>query len=833
MRPGARGHLHAGNHSPALWLAAILLGLLSALIPVDPGSPVISPILTGTGIDARGIAGRLYELIKAGILWAPLGALFGLLGWGRALRLVALTGVPVLAAIGIMLLPSFLAGDLLELFAVIPGLAAGAWLVTGYSVPSLRESDRRPHAGTDASQIELPLAPARASRPDTHTLDAAISTRATPGHTTSINTPETSVDADAGSLPAEKMASRRRRRETVVGTPWMPRLLALTLVAVAVLGLVDFPYARLPLALAATLYVALLWWKPGAWLLLPPIALPLLDLAPWSGRLLFDEFDLFMLLTVAAGFWRRRVGRRKRPDFFLLFATGLFGASYLLGTVIGLLPPGPLDANAINGYWSGYNGLRLAKGLLWALAFAYLLQRNERDPQAALLGRFVPGMWLGLLGVCLIGLRERWQFSDLFDFTQTYRIVSTFSSMHTGGGYIEAYLVASIPFLWLGMRRWRPLLTAPLFALAIYITLSTVSRAGVLALAISLAILALGSWRQARGAKTGKAALLPSILLLAGGIGMLVAGASAGYLQQRLALVGQDWDTRLTHWKSSVAIMDADSQWFGMGLGSFPVTYLYRNPGGRPLATYNFLRESGNGYLKLGFGETLYMAQKIDIQASSEYRLSMDLRGAGGKLDVPLCEKQLLNSRTCVWSSLAFPPGDTWRHVEQRIASGEVGRGDWWSRPPIELVLHNSSTAPVEVDNIRLLDARGVDLIRNGDFSQGGDFWFFKTHSHLPWHIKNLWVETYFNQGVLGLIALVVLLMPFLGRCLPALWRGTPLAAVLTASLSGMLVVGMFDSLLDAPRIAMLFLSLAILGSMRSVVVPEHTLRRGHAHPDN
>ena len=49
-------------------------------------------------------------------------------------------------------------------------------------------------------------------------------------------------------------------------------------------------------------------------------------------------------------------------------------------------------------------------------------------------------------------------------------------------------------------------------------------------------------------------------------------------------------------------------------------------------------------------------------------------------------------------------------------------------------------------------------LIRNGDFSKGADYWFFKTHSHLPWHIKNLWVEVLFDQGWFGLATFVGLL---------------------------------------------------------------------------
>ncbi len=41
-----------------------------------------------------------------------------------------------------------------------------------------------------------------------------------------------------------------------------------------------------------------------AWLLLLPALLPIVDLAPWTGWLTFEEFDIFVL-GAAAGAWLR------------------------------------------------------------------------------------------------------------------------------------------------------------------------------------------------------------------------------------------------------------------------------------------------------------------------------------------------------------------------------------------------------------------------------------------------------------------------------------------------------------------------------------------------
>lgn len=788
----------------APWHGATLLALLVMLLPLDHSSALSAPALTGLTELLSGGPHRLYEFIKSAMLWVPLGAVAIHVGNPRRLSLLAMSALLCLALIGMAVLPQPRVSDVLELLYAFPGLSLGAWL--GYRTRAFQTQTRAASAHLAAEKMSANHAPARRP-PSEVAVEVAEEVRNESGH--------------AAPRKRSRRGKRRHAPERVVGWLIASRLLALALLLPIILMLSSFSRWPTEAALLCVIYAGLLWWKPDTWLLLVPAALPLLDLAPWTGRILFDEFDLLMLVTLMLGLLRPPVeADSSRRDKAFLLAIGLFGLSYLSSGLIGLLPLPALDANALNGYWSGYNSVRVAKGLAWALVIIFLLRRGVEDPRSALLQRFVPGMWLGLLGVCLVAFWERWQFAGLLDFDHVYRIVATFSSMHTGGGHIEAYLVAAIPFLWLTIGRWRLALTLgmPLFVLTVYVMLSTVSRGGVLALAIVLAILALGSWRQARAEKIGHSTwIFPGLLLLASA-GMLAAGVSGGYLQQRLAQVEKDWDIRMTHWRNAVSIMDPGAPLFGMGLGRFPATYLYSNPEGKALATYTFVDQGGETFLRLGQGETLYMAQKIDLQPGTRYRLSLDLRGHGGRLDAPVCEKQLLDSKQCRWLSFTYPVDPGWRRVEQAFNSGAMGTGNWLTKPPLELFLYNPSKGLVDVDNVRLLDERGMNLLRNGDFSQGGDAWFFKTHSHLPWHIKNLWVETYFSQGLLGLIALLSLLALFLNRAVAGLWRGDPLATALTASVTGMLVVGVFDSLLDTPRIALLFLGLILIGSMRSTL---------------
>jgi hypothetical protein len=116
-------------------------------------------------------------------------------------------------------------------------------------------------------------------------------------------------------------------------------------------------------------------------------------------------------------------------------------------------------------------------------------------------------------------------------------------------------------------------------------------------------------------------------------------------------------------------------------------------------------------------------------------------RNANAKLGVPLCEKHLLDSFRCHWHIFAVPGDGTWHPQSIPIDTGLVGGGNWITRRPVELSLYNDTVGTlIDIDEVQLQDDAGNQLIRNGDFSAASDYWFFKTHSHLPWHIKNLWV---------------------------------------------------------------------------------------------
>ena len=174
------------------------------------------------------------------------------------------------------------------------------------------------------------------------------------------------------------------------------------------------------------------------------------------------------------------------------------------------------------------------------------------------------------------------------------------------------------------------------------------------------------------------------------------------------------------------------------------------------------------------------------------------------------CEKWLLASANCVWSSVGSgEQTGVWRHFNIQIRTDQLSDSSWYSQRPIKLALYNGiSKTRIDVDNVRLEDIFGNTLLRNGDFSNQMDNWFFSADSHLEWHVKSLPIAVLFELGWLGLIAICVFSILAIKRASSRALQGDIAAAAALASFSGFLVVGLFDTLIDAPRFLFLLLML-------------------------
>ena len=604
------------------------------------------------------------------------------------------------------------------------------------------------------------------------------------------------------------------------------RFFAFRIVSVLVLGatawgLYLFPSEPLLLAIAVTLYAVLMLRFPAVWLFVIPALLPTFDLAPWTGWFFFNEFDLLVLTTIGIGYWTiasapSRVGMSRGLRFLLL----AFGASSFVSLLIGLLPLQPLDLNAFSSYYSKYNALPAAKGFFEAAGLIPLIIYHMRSG-VDVLRRFSAGMVMGLAGVVLAVLWERLLFPGLLNFSSEFRVTGLFSSMHTGGSHIEAYLVAALPFTvaWAFYHRtvMHRALALLLFAAGTYALFVTFARGGYLGFAVSMTILAAGSliagakrWRQRR---TFFAAAALSIVIA----GIVAAPILEGsYAKSRLALAPSDFSIRLALWRDTLEMMDPGwlTTTFGMGLGRFPETYFYRNSTGTIPATYRYSVENGNAYLSLGAGDPIYIEQIVAVSPHTDYRLSLDLRGKAspGSLNVMICERTYFESRNCKASRIQQSGvQEGWVHYGFSVDSGPLGEGPWFARRTVKLILENTGHGAEDVDNVQLTGANGRELVVNGDFSKGDEHWFFSAFNHWPWHIENIWVQAFFEQGWVGALLLLLLVSYGFAALLKATRQGHVEYVVFLASLGGFLSVGLFGSPLEAPRIALLFYLILLL----------------------
>ncbi len=492
----------------------------------------------------------------------------------------------------------------------------------------------------------------------------------------------------------------------------------------------------------------------------------------------------------------------------------LFCLSTCVALAIGAWPfPAP-GLNGLDHYYSPYNGVRLAKGLGWALLLWPLLREDLAADVVKTQRRFAFGMGAGVCAAALAVLWERALFPGVLNFTSGYRVVGPFFGMHIGGAYIEAYFAIALPFLawWtLASRRWpQRLAGAAVLALGSYALLVTYSRAGYLAAALALLVLGLAPQLRPRPPAPSRH-MLRALLLFAllAGLGWIVANGSA--MQRRTATIARDLDVRLAHWQDALRMVDPTpaAVLAGMGLGRYPATYYLRSGEGVDPAFHLLQQESGEGniWLTMAAGAPLYFEQIVSLEPGRRYRLSFRARSrnADARIGAPVCHKWMLYSTRCIWQSVAVgDTGGAWRSFSTSFTSHPRG-GLRHALRPVKLSLFSEAEGTlVDLDDVSLRADDGRELLKNGGFGDGTDHWYFASDNYLPWHLENTWLQVGFEQGLAGLAAFAALVgaaVAALGRRLRAGERHAP---VLAAALAAFLALSMLSSVFDFPRIAMI-----------------------------
>jgi len=420
-----------------------------------------------------------------------------------------------------------------------------------------------------------------------------------------------------------------------------------------------WPLAATGAVLAWSLFVA---WRPRLWLTVVPACVGFLSFAPWTGWVVWDEFDLLLCATLAGAYARRwctgtptltlAASARLRVLLWLL------AASTLLGLWRGFDDAGGFAFDWFAGYGDALNSVRVFKSGLYALLGAPLLVQAWEDNAQQAQRRLARGMVVGLGIVALAALWERAAFPGLFDFSAPYRTVALFWEMHVGGEAIDAYLVLASPFaVWAVMQARRPvawLAAAVLALLTVYAVLTTFSR-GVY-FAVSLSLLLLGArlvhrhyassiaaariWavRQGWGLQhwRTRALWLLALAVIAEVVLVLYAGS---FMLTRLRAARDDLGSRLVHWQTGLKTLHGSADWLlGKGLGRLPASYASLGPAGEFSGAVRAAQEpdgSGgvNHFAQLAgpktvkrLGGQFAITQRTGAPTTGEYQISFDAR---------------------------------------------------------------------------------------------------------------------------------------------------------------------------------------------------------------
>lgn len=303
--------------------------------------------------------------------------------------------------------------------------------------------------------------------------------------------------------------------------------------------------------------------------------------------------------------------------------------------------------------------------------------------------------------------------------------------------------------------------------------------------------------------------------------GMVAASVLGGaYLTGRVSTTERDMAGRMAHWERALSLLSGSSdQWWGKGVGRFPANFAFSGVATDQVGDYRWLANGAGersllltgGKHTLGWGEMFRLSQRVGLPTAP---VIVSLRAKSAqpvKLHVEICRKHLLYDMGCLLAKTPLV-----------VAGTSPDSGAWWSgsvvlqgapigAPAVFSIAVDTRRGVVEIDDLRVLDASGADLLRNGDFSNGLAYWLPSSDKlHLPWHAKNIWIHLLVEQGWAGVIGFGLLLALALPRLAFGAARYNPLGPPLLAGLLGFLIVGLFDSLLDIPRLS--FTAFMMLG---------------------
>lgn len=242
------------------------------------------------------------------------------------------------------------------------------------------------------------------------------------------------------------------------------------------------------------------------------------------------------------------------------------------------------------------------------------------------------------------------------------------------------------------------------------------------------------------------------------------------------------------------------------------------------LINYGLANHKTGFFLQLGTGAPVCIEKFVNIRQGKRDWPSLDIRSDRlARHAVTLCEKWMLTSGVFDGTMIdvsASPTGS--RHTGVAPSTERWRPHAWYRTPPVKLAIFNSSgPSVVETANIFLESEKGTPLVTNGPFAAELDNSFFSADVHMPRHIKSLPAMVPFEQVWLGFLLWSATMAIAVGAAAVRTWREDSMAAPVLAALLAMMVSGLAETLIDAPRLLTLLLGLMWLGRHENIRTAE------------
>jgi hypothetical protein len=603
--------------------------------------------------------------------------------------------------------------------------------------------------------------------------------------------------------------------------------------------------------LMMTVLCGMVYRLPGTFPIVFVLSIVAGDAYPLTGQLVLQEYDsllfgafaglcfAYLRTSVTNGYSRQRY----RAEPLLFFGLGLLALSMAISLCVGLirLPRAPWG-DQLSVYFTQWNALRVAKGIGWGLAFAIAmllvgrLRRRVNAPDWSLgflRGCTLAGLYVGLF----VGL-ERLVFPGLLNWSDVYRATGPFFTMHIGDQHLDAFLVMVFPLVWAhrlhpscsSLQRWFCGLVLGLLA---YGAFSTMSRATLVTLLVQIIGLVCLTWKFRRTETAGAefrssekislASVRTSLVALMLGIFFLVflaVSSRTEAFQSRFSTVKQDWSGRVSHWFMIMkrGTTGIGGVLIGHGIGTLPS--LVASEFGRPVPPIEWISmkqgDLSTGQIVLRGDWPIYVERVVsgDFKKSLQgLDLEVKLIGDADLLHITpmLVQKSMLES----FGGARFPSiqaGRTWKRLG--VLDLNPNESDFTGGSSL-----HSSWRPWSFG----LGASGAGVVQFRDTTTGSIDskssypWYFTCDDHMIWRANNFLVHAYYEQGLGGVSAWILLVLSTLWRG----WRGisdfdsgsiawdtSPLESYQAVSILGFVGVAFFGSLVDTPWITALLLAI-------------------------